>query len=153
MRFRKLRIAWSVFWGLACVLLIALWVRSYLRTDHIVWTSDARTFDISTLPGKLSLATENDRVFLPLGWSHGSFSNSDDDSDPDDEPRTLLGFGWETKNGSSTVVLPYWCLVLFASALVTAWWIPWTGSFSLRTLLIATSLIAVGLGAIVYFSS
>src|SRR5438105_1666000 len=29
MRFRKLRIAWSVFWGLAAVLLIALWVRSY----------------------------------------------------------------------------------------------------------------------------
>jgi hypothetical protein len=31
MRFRKLRIAWSVFWGIACVLLIVLWVRSYSR--------------------------------------------------------------------------------------------------------------------------
>jgi hypothetical protein len=29
MRFRKLRIAWSVGWGIACVLLIVLWVRSY----------------------------------------------------------------------------------------------------------------------------
>src|SRR4051812_41646326 len=29
MRFRTLRIAWSVFWGLACVLLVVLWVRSY----------------------------------------------------------------------------------------------------------------------------
>jgi hypothetical protein len=29
MRFRKLRIAWSVFWGLNGVLLIVLWVRSY----------------------------------------------------------------------------------------------------------------------------
>ena len=29
MRFRKLRIAWSVTWGIACVLLIVLWVRSY----------------------------------------------------------------------------------------------------------------------------
>src|SRR3954466_10399403 len=31
MRFRKLRIAWSAGWGLACVLLIVLWVRSYGR--------------------------------------------------------------------------------------------------------------------------
>ena len=29
MRFRKLRIAWSVGCGIACVLLIVLWVRSY----------------------------------------------------------------------------------------------------------------------------
>jgi hypothetical protein len=29
MRFRKLRIAWSVGWGIICVLLIVLWVRSY----------------------------------------------------------------------------------------------------------------------------
>src|ERR1043165_6999457 len=33
MRFRKLRIAWSVFWGIACVLLIVLWVRSYSTSD------------------------------------------------------------------------------------------------------------------------
>src|SRR3954451_3787256 len=35
LRFRKLRIAWSVFWGLACVLLILFWVRSYWRIDNI----------------------------------------------------------------------------------------------------------------------
>jgi hypothetical protein len=35
MRFRKLRMAWSVAWGLACVLLIALWVRSYWYADVI----------------------------------------------------------------------------------------------------------------------
>ena len=29
MRFRKLRIAWSVAWGVVAVLLIVLWVRSY----------------------------------------------------------------------------------------------------------------------------
>ncbi len=35
MRFRKLRIAWSVVCGLACVLLIVLWVRSYWWIDGI----------------------------------------------------------------------------------------------------------------------
>ena len=35
MRFRKLRIAWLVAWGVACVLLVVLWVRSYWREEDI----------------------------------------------------------------------------------------------------------------------
>src|SRR3954470_6536128 len=35
MKFRKLRIAWSVFCSLACVLLIVLWVRSYWYMDQL----------------------------------------------------------------------------------------------------------------------
>src|SRR5689334_21565687 len=35
MKYRKLRIAWSVVWGLAAVLLIALWVRSEHRFDAV----------------------------------------------------------------------------------------------------------------------
>src|SRR4051812_16167470 len=35
MRYCKLRIAWSLFCGMAAVLLIALWVRSYSRVDAI----------------------------------------------------------------------------------------------------------------------
>ena len=37
MGYRKLRIAWSVVWGIATVLLIVLWVRSY-------WKAEAVTF-------------------------------------------------------------------------------------------------------------
>jgi hypothetical protein len=33
MRYRKLRIAWSVAWGVLAVLLLTLWVRSYGRLD------------------------------------------------------------------------------------------------------------------------
>src|SRR6476660_4929266 len=33
MRFRKLRIAWSVMCAIACVLLIVMWVRSYSHRD------------------------------------------------------------------------------------------------------------------------
>src|SRR3954466_10432902 len=36
MRFRKLRIAWSVFCALACVLLVVLWVRSYFYHDRVL---------------------------------------------------------------------------------------------------------------------
>jgi len=34
-KFRKLQIAWSVLCGLACVLLIVLWVRSYRHFDEL----------------------------------------------------------------------------------------------------------------------
>src|SRR4051794_19852377 len=50
MRFRKLRIAWSVFWGLACVLLVVLWVRSYWWEDEATFVCSSRT--------KLLLAVE-----------------------------------------------------------------------------------------------
>ena len=43
MRYRKLRIAWSVAWGLLAVILIALWVRSY-------WWMDVRLTDIFRPP-------------------------------------------------------------------------------------------------------
>jgi hypothetical protein len=32
-RFRKLRIAWSVFWGSLCLLMITWWARSYRWQD------------------------------------------------------------------------------------------------------------------------
>src|SRR5438045_559825 len=37
MRFRKLRIAWSVMCGIICVLLIALWMRSYRWHEGRNW--------------------------------------------------------------------------------------------------------------------
>src|SRR5262245_43262799 len=38
MRYRKLRIAWSVFWGAVAVLLLVLWVRSFYIADVIQWS-------------------------------------------------------------------------------------------------------------------
>src|SRR4051812_7318078 len=43
MRFPKLRIAWSVFCGLACVLLVVLWVRSYWMAYGIAYTKSPNT--------------------------------------------------------------------------------------------------------------
>jgi hypothetical protein len=35
MKHRKLRIAWSVAWGIAAVLLIVLWARTYQHVDML----------------------------------------------------------------------------------------------------------------------
>src|SRR5688572_22570181 len=36
LRYRKLRIAWSIGWGVLCLMLIALWVRSYYWRERVV---------------------------------------------------------------------------------------------------------------------
>jgi hypothetical protein len=73
MRFRKLRIAWSVGYGLACVLLIVLWVRSYFWTDQITRQESSNQFIAVTLgDGRLLLGESNDPdlgVFFGPGWN------------------------------------------------------------------------------------
>ena len=54
MRYRKLRIAWSVGWGIACVLLIVLWVRSYWRGRQSFDTNQSVALAISSDNGVLS---------------------------------------------------------------------------------------------------
>jgi hypothetical protein len=55
-------------------------------------------------------------------------------------------------NGAGPIV-PYWFLVLLTGSCAVAPWISWSRRFSLRTLLIATTLIAVVLGAVVWATS
>jgi hypothetical protein len=35
-----LRIAWSVWWGIGCVLLVSLWIRSHRMLDSIGWMNE-----------------------------------------------------------------------------------------------------------------
>src|SRR6187200_769128 len=72
MRFRKLRIAWSVFWALACVLLIVLWVRSYWWCDILGYRKGQTTVAVGTGRG---IAVVHWITFQPfvtvgnkLGW-------------------------------------------------------------------------------------
>ena len=55
MRFRKLRIAWSVGCAIACVLLIVLWVRSYWSADTVSVNTLSRGWaaDITSWDGRL----------------------------------------------------------------------------------------------------
>jgi hypothetical protein len=67
-------------------------------------------------------------------------------------PPPVWGFGAATSGGIiSLLFLPYWPVVLLASTLAVLGVLPWLRwRFSLRTLLIATTLVALVLGAIVY---
>jgi hypothetical protein len=133
MRFRKLRIAWSVFWGLVAVLLIVLWVRSYSLISHnaspilIDWDLDG--------DHELSASNLNGRVYL----SHRHIN-------PYPEGKFLV-----LENPITFLTLPYWFLVFTSAAFGT---LPWLiqRRLSCRTLLIAMTLVATALGLIVWLS-
>jgi hypothetical protein len=157
MRFRKLRIAWSVFWGFACVLLIALWVRSY--TSPARWYCEEKSGNSPTWRIGCIIAGGTISVFnvdLTADWLPS------DHHDPAPDLFQVNGWTmesahlWEVRTfpNSRFIEFRIWPLTLLSLMLSSA---PWVSSirrrFSLRTLLIATTLVAVVLGLAVWAAS
>ncbi len=149
MRFRKLRITWSVVWGLLAILLMALWVRSFWLTD-LVSRIDSRK--IAT-----TIGSQHGVVYFAHFNAEISYRNTGNSSAP--RPwayKSLRGytankglFVWKRRIPTSLyVALPHWLIATAAIMIGASSWLPW--QFSLRTLLIATTLIAVVLGLVVY---
>ena len=115
MRFRKLQIAWSVACGLACVLLIVLWVRS----------------------------AQYDNVY-PEHWRNPSIQFRSNKG-------TLEVTRW-VSNSKTTMTpyviikVPYLVLTLITAAVAITPCVRWSKRFRLRTLLIATTIVALLLG-------
>jgi len=151
MRFRKLRIAWSVFCGIACVLLIVLWVRGYYVLDFLRcrlpndWGLQAVSTD-----GRLIFHTQ--QLNPTLHWPSWAWTSHKDQSSKDMFPRdpSVLGFQLERIPPNSRLQMPHWFPVAISAALSAAILLRQPYRFSLRNLLIATTLVAVLLGLIVY---
>ena len=62
MRFRKLRIAWSVVWAVACLLLVTLWVLSYWWNGSVeIRVSATREVMVMSVQGYTYWGTLPDR--------------------------------------------------------------------------------------------
>ena len=138
MKYRKLRIAFSAACGVFCLLLIALWVRSYWWIDEVYI---GRSYP--------AVCGWGDLYYKPIMHFNNSYQLhvSEHDFGP-----IRIDSTW---NGDGPLVfridgfaLPIWTLLLPIAAIAILPWLPWR--FSLRTLLIATTLVAVVLGLIVY---
>jgi hypothetical protein len=57
-------------------------------------------------------------------------------------------FEWQLTAKDTRIRVPHWYIAPLFAALAWVPWIHWSRRFSLRTLLIATALVAVGLGVI-----
>ena len=146
MRFRKLRIVFSAICGIACVLLIVLWVRSY-------WWVDIGFFKVTkgvflyggSMPGTFGFHIYPEE-YVPTGMWHQS-AEKWRRALHEREGMGLLGtFRIDTEQ----VLVPYWFWLLIPVAVAVVSWLPWRGRFSLRALLLATTLVAVVLGLVCY---
>jgi hypothetical protein len=153
-----LRIAVTALSLTACVLLIALWVRSYNTRDHVIGRiAETRFLSFVSLEGVLNMLTSNlpDSPRSPYRerWQLGS-TNLDAWDKTEFVEVGVFGFYLAAlpSNKSFIVCAPHWFLILLSAALAAAPWVPWSKRFSLRTLLIATTLVAIGLGAVIYLA-
>ena len=166
MRFRKLRIAFSATCLIACVLLIVLWVRSYVYSDLLIGPiSETKRLLVGSLAGAVQFRLDDRKWSDPYSYrwkiTIESVSDLNKAVDAVREMQAKLGaqqahtsinmatrIGWE----HDTLFLPYWLLMLLtgAPAATVGMHRPYRLNFSLRTLLIATTLVAVVLGLIVW---
>jgi hypothetical protein len=139
-----------VAWGVVAVLLCVLWVRSYRQYESIArnngkgWTTILCSTR-GTVHFVHDFMMNRGRYILPA--RHGEWMLI---RTATKHPET--SFLWDGGLlGESRIIVPNWLLVTFA---IAAAFFPWirhsTWRFSLRTLLIATTLIAVVLGVIVW---
>lgn len=148
---RGIKIAWAVFCVTAAVLLLALWLLSYFwvigvtKTDH---TSGWKA--ISSICGRIIVchfpaesidyAAGSNRA--PV-WELTNKKLTPDYELPDD----TFGFFLDRSGGGFLLLVPYWFLLLLAALGP----LPLAGPrFSLRTLLIVTTLVAIGLGLVAW---
>jgi hypothetical protein len=140
MRYRKLRIAWSMFWLLLCALVVALAIRSQYWLDRPPYGSTQRwalvhgTFFWNT--GVVPIYVYSGPTAPPYPIVHYGI---------DSYPTSIQYFA---EDGGVRIRL--WPVAAALLILATASWIP--VRFSLRTLLTATTLVAVVLGVIMYAS-
>jgi hypothetical protein len=154
---RRLRIAVSVFFALVAVAFVVLWVRSYGGTElyshddgtlttigstngYIYFIRISRRFPAG-MTGNLPYDWKRRTGTLPHGWRYGSGAVSPS------PPR----FEWSNTATKSKLTVPYWFIVSAVAAMAYAPWI--SRRFSLRTMLIATTLVAVVLGLAVWAGS
>ena len=152
MKYRKLRIAWSVFWSIAAVLLIVLGVRSYWRYDLMRrvtrWSTKLVHTEVCSECGSIGFTVEDALYRIDLQalqvrhWGHESYPSGGrmrPGWNPTQDPRfPMPSFRYH-------IVLPHWLLAFLLAAFAA---VPWM-RFSLRTLLIATTRVAMVLGALV----
>ena len=147
---KYLRIAVTTLSLTACALLVALWVRSYRIYDALCGSiGDHGAISLDLLRGRIILSywPQLDREWQ---WWHDEPDKVQIKSLNDIDHVT--GFNTFTNFDGGGVLVPHWFPVTVTAIVAVIGWSRGSRRFSLRTLQIATTLIAVGLGIIVVSS-
>ena len=129
----------SAFFALLAVKLCVLWVRSYWWNDLLVHQGD-RFAEIGSCHGAIC-AIYHDLHMGRAGVDDWVYVNVP-------AHRMPPGFYWYMSSNQISVTVPHWFPILICSGLAAISWV--SQLFSLRTLVIATTLVAVVLGLAVW---
>jgi hypothetical protein len=160
---RWLRITWTVCCGIAVVLLVALWVRSYWRTDIIRLATKKQVFSYLSSYGEIGLElaknagtpywiTTSKRIYIDSSAKMNSW-----EPDRGHPLMNLCGFrlrNYLLSSHSSRIFdfsLPFWFVFIAGIIFATLPWVRWSLQFGLRTALIITTLLAVATAFAVAF--
>ena len=125
-----------------------LWVRSHYRVDLATYIhSNNIVLHANSLWGRFMLVVTPISIIDAGGIQSYAINQS---IRINELPNSFLGFCFYHGQNSTIAVIPYWSAALLTGTLTAAPWIP--RRFSLRTLLIATTLVAMVLGLIVILS-
>src|SRR5262245_45683102 len=130
--FRGLRIAWSVGWGILCLLLVVLWMRSYWRIDILEMQSTRRLCKVSSGDGSVAIGVEHQLRNPSLGlqlYSPQVICGFEMDGVPTVPSQQwyvgLLDFDWTSNEDGRYLVIPYWFLALLSGTFAALPWLPW----------------------------
>lgn len=140
---RNLRIAVSVFFGLLTVALCVLWVRSFWRMDQLFLATTRPAFIVSNngnIICKVAASQYRWGAVPSFPWDYKTTTSSG---------YVLDGF-WRSDAIETELSLSHLAMAIFPATIACLPWVRW--KFSLRTLLIATTLVAVVLGLAVWAS-
>lgn len=144
----QLRIGWTIFCGVLGLLLIALWVRSYWYIDIVLRYNPTSTLSAISERGVLGISHDRLRgpAFIPT-WNYVSSPANNKKERP---KHMVLGFWLVRLPDQVGISVPHWFLVVIAIVMGSSPWTQWR--FSLRTLLIAMTVVAAGLGFIMWLA-
>jgi hypothetical protein len=140
-----------------CLLLIALWVRSYSQWDQFY----------NPISNKTLIIVESASGRIILDWTIASpgarwrwhltrnlqgeyWRGALKDLQTDNRHQGIGGFGYYGNPWHTIYRLPYWFLVALFAALAALPWLKRVKRFSLRTLLVVTTIVAILLGLVTY---
>jgi hypothetical protein len=142
---RRLRIGASLFFAVLAVLVCILWVRSYWWLDTVILYRGGNWYGNESAWGVFRT-----HIMFDVGVGDGLFRRSD----PLSEARfPKLVFTWFGRIGGPvfTTSCSLWIPAMLFASIAAAPWFRWR--YSLRTLLLTTTLVAIVLGLAVWLAA
>jgi hypothetical protein len=154
LRRRFLSIA-SIVCLVACVALMGMWARSYSWTDEFYFhPASTSSFVGASAVGRIVVGKVSLQITPPpslLEFFHRPIAEWRTElAGIDQRWTTVAGFGMLNEANELAITMPYWFVVLVVGAPGFAPWSRVKYRFSLRTLFIATSILAIVLGMIAW---